>query len=101
MGPSGGSRALRKDGKTREIVELDLRELRSHRITFVAVSDKILSGAERIIGASDLYAADAVHISTYRNLAKRSRLEGFLCEDVHYERFKEQVPVRAITDLEF
>jgi len=95
------ARALRKDGKTKEIVELDLRELRSHRITFVPVSDKILSEAEKLVGATDLYAADAVHISTYRNLARRSRLEGFLCEDVHYERFKEQVPVRAIADLEF
>ncbi len=83
------------------MVELDLRELRSHRITFVAVSDKILSEAQKIIGSTGFYAADAVHISTYRNLAQRSRLEGFLCEDVHYERFKEQVPVRAITDLEF
>ena len=94
------ARALRKDGKTKEIVELDLRELRSHRITFVEVSDKILSDAERIIASTDLYAADAVHISTYRNVSKSSRLEGFLCEDTHYKRFKEKVPVRAVTDLE-
>ncbi len=95
------ARALRKDGKTKEIIELDLRELRSHRITFAAVSDKIVSEAEKVIGETDLYAADAVHISTYRNLAKRFRLDGFLCEDVHYKRFKGQVPVREIADLEF
>ena len=95
------ARALRKDGKTKEIVELDLRELRSHRITFVALSEKILSGAEKIIGATSLYAADAVHISTFRNIEQRSRLDGFLCEDVHYGRFKGQVPVRSITDLAF
>jgi hypothetical protein len=80
---------------------LDLRELRSHKIAFVSVSDKIISEAEKILGATDLYAADALHISTYRSLAQRSRLEGFLCEDVHYNRFKEEVPVRAIVDLEF
>lgn len=95
------ARALRKDGKTKEIVELDLRELRSHKIGFVSVSDRIISEAEKIIGTSDLYSADAVHISTYRRLAQRSRLEGFLCEDVHYNRFKEEVPVRTIADLEF
>ena len=95
------ARALRKDGKTKEIVELDLRELRSHKIAFVSVSDIIISEAEKIIRATDLYAADAVHISTYRSVAQRSRLEGFLCEDVHYNRFKEEVPVRAIADLEF
>ncbi len=95
------ARALRKDGKTKEIVELDLRELRTHRITFVPVSDKILSGTEKVIAATDLYAADALHISTYRNVAQRFRLDGFLCEDIHYDRFKEQVPVRSIGDLTF
>lgn len=95
------ARALRKDRKTREIVELDLRELGSHKISFVAVSDKILSDAEKIIAASNLYAADAVHISTYRSIAAHSRLEGFLCDDDHYETFGEHVPVRAITDLKF
>ena len=65
------------------------------------MSDKILFEAEKIIGTTALYVADAVHISTYRSLAKRSRLEGFLCEDIHYNRLKEHVPVRAIADLDF
>jgi hypothetical protein len=39
--------ALRKDHKTKEIIELDLRELRSHKISFVPVSDKICTEAEK------------------------------------------------------
>ncbi len=94
------ARALRKDGKTKEIVELDLKELRSHRITFVPVSERVISEAEEVEASTDMFAADAVHICTYREIAQRSRLDGFLCEDVHYNRFKGQVPVRTIRDLE-
>ncbi len=93
------ARALRKDHKTKEIIELDLRELRSHKITFLPVSDKIISEAESVVASTDTFAADAVHVCTYRDSAKRSRLDGFLCDDIHYERFRHQVPVKTITDL--
>jgi len=36
-------RALRKDGKPGELIELDLRELKRHRILFIAITRKILS----------------------------------------------------------
>ena len=94
------ARALRKDRKTKEIIELDLRELRSHKITFVPVSDKICTEAEKVIASTNTFAADAVHVCTYRDTAHRSRLDGFLCDNAHYERFKGQVPVRTIKDLE-
>jgi predicted nucleic acid-binding protein len=93
------ARALKKDGKTKEMIELDLRELRSHKISFVPVSERILSDAERIVAETSLYASDAVHVSSYMNLASHSRLQGFLCEDVHYRRLKEHVPVKSINDL--
>jgi len=93
------ARALKKDGKTKEIIELDLRELRSHKIDFVPVSENILSMAEKLMASTSVFAADAVHVSTYRKTAQRSQLEGFLCEDLHYQRFKTQVPVKAIEDL--
>jgi predicted nucleic acid-binding protein len=82
------ARALRKDRKTRELIELDLRELRSHKISFLPVTDRIISEAESLVASTNTYAADAVHVSTYRDIAQRSRLDGFLCDDIHYERFK-------------
>ena len=94
------ARALRKDHKTKEMNELDLQELRSHKISFVPVSEKICTEAEKIIASTNTFAADAVHVCTYRDTAQRSRLEGFLCDDVHYDRFRGQVPVKTIKDLE-
>jgi hypothetical protein len=94
------ARALRKDHKTREIIELDLRELRSHKISFAPVSDKICLQAEKVIASTNTFAADAVHVCTYRDMAQRSRLDGFLCDDIHYEKFRGQVPVNSIRDLE-
>jgi predicted nucleic acid-binding protein len=94
------ARALRLDKKTKEIIELDLKELRSHKITFVPVSDKIMSEAEQVIASTDTFAADAVHLCTYKDVAKRSRLDGFLCDDRHFDRFKHQVPIKTTRDLE-
>ncbi len=68
-------------------------------MTFLGVSDRILSESEKVIAATNVYAADAVHVSTFKSVAQRFRLEGFLCDDTHYERFKEHVPVRSIKDL--
>lgn len=94
------ARALRKDRKTKEIIELDLRELHTHRISFVPVSDKICSDAEKVIASTDTFAADAVHVCTYWDMAQRAKLDGFLCDDTHYEKFKGQVPIKTIRDLE-
>ncbi len=93
------ARALRKDRKTRELIELDLRELRSHKISFLPVTDRIISKAESLVASTNTYAADAVHVSTYRDVAQRLHLDGFLCDDIHYERFKRQVPVKTIADI--
>jgi len=93
------ARALRKDRKTKEMIELDLRELRSHKISFVPVSDKICLEAERVIASTNTFATDAIHVCTCRDSAQRSRLDGFLCDDTHYERFKGQVQVKTIRDL--
>lgn len=94
------ARALRKDRKTKEIIELDLRELRSHRISFLPISDNVCSQAEKMIASTNTFAADAVHVCTYRETAQRSRLDGFLCDDTHYERFESQIPVKKISDLD-
>ncbi len=93
------ARALRKDHKTKEVVELDLRELRSHKISFLPVSDKIISQAETVVASTNSFPADAVHVCTYKDIARHSRLDGFLCDDIHYQRFRSQVPVKTIADL--
>jgi len=93
------ARALRKDRKTKEIIELDLRELHTHKITLVPVSDKICSEAEKVIASTNTFAADAIHVCTYWDIAQRARLDGFLCDDTHYEKFRGQVPIKTIGDL--
>ena len=95
------ARALRKDRKTKAIIELDLRELHTHKISFIPVSDKICSEAEKIIASSNTFAADAVHLCTFDDTSQHSRLDGFLCDDIHYEKFKGRVPVKTISDLGF
>jgi hypothetical protein len=86
------ARALRKDHKTKGMIELDLRELHTHKISFVSVSDKICSEAEKVIASTNTFAADAIHVYTYWDTVQRSRLDGFLCDDEHYEKFKGSGP---------
>lgn len=93
------ARALKKDRKTKEIIELDLRELHTHKISFVPVSDRICSEAEKVIASTNTFAADAVHVCTYWETAQRSKLDGFLCDDTRYEKFKGRVPIKTIRDL--
>src|SRR5438552_16349550 len=78
---------------------LDLRELRSHKISFLPVTDRIIPEAESLVASTNTYAADAVHVSTYRDIAERLHLDGFLCDDIHYGRFRRQVPVKTIADI--
>jgi hypothetical protein len=49
------ARALRNDRKTRELVEVDLRELRSHKISFLPVTDRIISEAESLVASTNTY----------------------------------------------
>src|SRR5271157_3055988 len=58
------ARALKKDGKPKELIELDLREMRSHRIEYKPVSPEILAEAERIIIKHNIYASDSLHAAT-------------------------------------
>lgn len=43
------ARALRGDGKPKALIELDLKELRSHKIRLIDLSRRILSAAETFI----------------------------------------------------
>jgi len=56
---------LRKDGKPRELIELNLTELKRQKISFMDVSREILSEAVRMVALHNLYASDALHVATF------------------------------------
>jgi predicted nucleic acid-binding protein len=93
------ARALKKDGKPKELIELNLREMRSHRVEYKPVSREILAEAERIVVEHDVYASDSVHAATYRSLEQASKLDAFLTDDKHFLRLRELVNPRTIRDI--
>ena len=82
------ARALKKDGKPKELILLNLRELKRHKISFVEVSDNLLKDAEDIIATHDLYASDALHVATFKTLETQGKVDDFLCDDAHFQRLK-------------
>ncbi|MDG6933784.1 MAG: PIN domain-containing protein [Nitrososphaerota archaeon] len=93
------ARALKKDGKPKELIELNLREMRSHRVEYKPVSLEVLAEAERIVLEHNVYASDSVHAATYRNLKRASKLDVFLTDDKHFLRLRELVDPRTIRDI--
>lgn len=93
------ARALRKDGKPSEIVKIDLRELRTHRIGFEPVTNELLRASEKLVASTNLYAADSLHIATCENLNRTRPVSWFVCDDKHFERFKVHVRVIKLSDL--
>lgn len=91
------ARALKKDGKPKELIELDLRELHSHRIEFKPISREILALAERIVTQHNIYASDSVHAATY--LTGATKLDAFVTDDNHFRRLKELVNPKQIKDI--
>lgn len=93
------ARALKKDGKPRELVDLDLKELRRHEISFIDVTRTILSDAERLLMMHNLYASDALHVATFM-LATRSRqLDAMLTDDLHIKRLDGIVKVLGVNEI--
>lgn len=82
------ARALKKDGKPKELILLNLRELKRHRISFVKVSDNLLKEAEDLIATHNLYASDALHVVAFKTLETPAKLDGFLCDDAHFQRLQ-------------
>lgn len=93
------ARALKKDGKPEELISLDLDELGRHDIFFASVSDKMLEDAKNIITSYDVYASDALHVATFRFLDKSEKLEGFLCDDKHFNRLGNLIPVLKLNEI--
>jgi len=93
------ARALRKDGKPRDLIVLDLKEMRKHRMTFAEIVDEILQEAEQLVASREIYASDALHAATYRHLRKDCDLDGFLCDDKHFERLRDLVEAVTIEQV--
>ena len=94
------ARALKKDGKPKELIELNLKELRRHKISYLDITRAILRRSERIIAARGIYASDALHAATFQSVAKRRSLDGMLSDDSHYERLKSMVKVLALNQID-
>ena len=93
------ARALKKDGKPKELIELNLREMRSHRVGYKPVSRDILAEAVGIVAEHNIYASDAVHAATYRKLERASNVDTFLTDDSHFLRLGELVRPRTLRDV--
>jgi predicted nucleic acid-binding protein len=93
------ARALRKDGKPRELIELNLGELRRHKIHLIELSRNILSQAESIVASHDVYTSDALHAATFAAVSAQRRLGGMLSEDTHFQRLGDIVKVLMLRDV--
>lgn len=85
------ARALKKDKKPKEIISVDVEELKSHNISFLPLKDELLLRAENLIKEFNLYAADAPHIASFESV---KNLDAFICDDRHFNRLKSFVPVK-------
>lgn len=77
-------RTLRRDGKPRELIELNLKELKRQRVSFMYVTRAILSDAEKLLISHDLYTSDALHMATFAAARRRLQLDGMLTDDRTY-----------------
>lgn len=93
------ARALKKDGKPRDLIELNLRELRRHRISLIDVTDRILSQSESILASRDIYASDALHAATFHDVTRKRPLDAMLSDDRHFQRIGDIVKVLTMREL--
>ena len=93
------ARALKKDGKPKELIELNLRELKRHRISFIDVTRKILSDCETMIASHSIYASDALHVATYSSVARAKRLDAMLSDDMHLRTLGQIVHVLTLSGV--
>lgn len=55
--------------------------------------------AKAVITSYDVYASDALHVATFRFLERKKRLDGFLCDDRHYDQLRKIVPVLKLNEI--
>ena len=93
------ARALKKDGKPNALVDLNMKELRRHKIFLIDVTRAILSGSERLIASHDIYASDALHVATFTSVATTRRLDCMLSDDRHFKRLGKIVKVLTLSQV--
>lgn len=93
------ARALKKDGKPRELIKLNLKELRRHKILLTDVTRIILSNAERIVTLHNLYASDALHVATFESITRKRRLDAILTDDQHVRRLRDMINVLTLSEI--
>jgi hypothetical protein len=99
LSPLEVASALKKDAKPKELIELDLRELRRHKISFVDNTQAILRSAERTIAAMSIYASDALHAATFQPVSRRKPLDGMLSDDRDYDRLNGIIKILTLKDV--
>lgn len=93
------ARALKKDGKPAEVIALNLRELRRHKIEVLGITSLILATAEELVRTYNIYASDALHAATHRSI--RPEPDAFLCDDKHYRRLSGIVKAVTTDQISF
>ena len=93
------ARTLRKDGKPGELIELNLKELMRHKITYLDVTRSIISRAQSIVASRNIYASDALHAASYVGAAHHRRLEAMLSDDRHFRRLGNMVKVLTLSEI--
>lgn len=92
-------RALKKDRKPKEIITVDMEDLRSHKIHFLSLRDELISELEKLIKETNLYAGDAFHVATFKLISKKGKIDAFVCDDRHFDRLKPFVPVKKPSEI--
>ena len=93
------ARALRKDGKPKELIELNLKELMRHKITFLDVTRSVISQAQSILISRNIYASDAIHAASYLGATQHRHLEAMLSDDKHFRRLADIVKIQTLNDV--
>ena len=93
------ARALKKDGKPRELIELNLKELMRHRIAYLDVTRSVISHAQNILASRNIYASDALHAASYVGATQRQRLEAMLSDDRHFRRLGDMVKLLTLNEI--
>jgi hypothetical protein len=60
----------------------------------LSLGDDLIPEAEALIKETNLYAADAFHVASFKSVNKGGKVDAFLCDDEHLSRLKAFVPVK-------
>ena len=93
------ARALKKDGKPKELIELNLKELMRHKITYLDVTRSVISQAQSILASRNIYASDALHAASYIVSNQRRQLDAMLSDDKYFKRLGTMVKVLTLKEI--